>query len=43
MGHAGWINAAKMIVARQDVPRIADDWPPSVAYGQRSTLTVSAI
>ncbi|WP_350561037.1 histidine phosphatase family protein [Psychrobacter sp. CAL346-MNA-CIBAN-0220] len=38
VGHAGWINAAKMIDAGQDVPRVAADWRRSVAYGERSTL-----
>ena len=32
IGHAGWINAAKMIVARQAVPNVAINWPRSVAY-----------
>lgn len=41
VGHAGWINAAKMIGAGQDVPKIAADWPSSVAYGECSSLTFS--
>ena len=32
VGHAGWINAAKMIDAGQDVPRVASDWPRPVTY-----------
>ena len=32
IGHAGWINAAKMIVAGQAVPNLAINWPRSVAY-----------
>ena len=40
VGHAGWINAAKMITAGKDVPQLATDWPSSVAYGQLSTLTL---
>lgn len=38
VGHAGWINAAKMIDAGQDIPKIAADWPSSVAYGECSQL-----
>ncbi|AMN67161.1 histidine phosphatase family protein [Psychrobacter sp. P11G5] len=43
IGHAGWINAAKMIDAGQDVPKIAADWPSSVAYGECSCLELSGI
>lgn len=32
VGHAGWINAASMIVAGQEVPKIAADWPRPVNY-----------
>ncbi|WP_296244571.1 MULTISPECIES: histidine phosphatase family protein [unclassified Psychrobacter] len=32
VGHAGWINAASMIVAGQGVPKIAADWPRPVNY-----------
>lgn len=32
IGHAGWINAAKMIAAGQAVPNLAINWPGSVAY-----------
>lgn len=32
IGHAGWINAAKMIAADQEVPKTAAEWPRSVAY-----------
>ncbi|MDV2860435.1 histidine phosphatase family protein [Psychrobacter sp. CAM01] len=39
VGHAGWITAAKMIDAGQDVPKIAADWPASVAYGERQDLS----
>jgi len=35
VGHAGWINAAKMIDAGRDVPKIAADWPRSVDYLER--------
>lgn len=43
VGHAGWINAAKMIESRQGAPKIAADWSSSVAYGERSYLTLSGI
>lgn len=43
VGHAGWINAAKRIDAGQDVPKIAADWPSSVAYGERSALMFSEL
>lgn len=39
VGHAGWINAAKMIEAGQDVPRVAADWPRSVNYLELSTIS----
>ena len=32
IGHAGWINAAKMIATDQAVPNLAINWPRSVAY-----------
>ncbi len=32
VGHAGWINAASMIVAVQEVPKKATDWPRVVNY-----------
>ena len=38
IGHAGWINAAKMIAAGQDVPKRAADWCRPVNYQQRSKL-----
>ena len=38
VGHAGWITAAKMIDAGQNIPKIAADWPASVAYGERQDL-----
>lgn len=34
VGHAGWINAASMIVAGQEVPKKATDWPQAVNYLQ---------
>ena len=38
VGHAGWINAAKMISAGQDIPQLAADWPHPVAYNELSIL-----
>ena len=38
VGHAGWITAAKMTDAGQNIPKIAADWPASVAYGERQDL-----
>ncbi|WP_201528253.1 histidine phosphatase family protein [Psychrobacter frigidicola] len=43
VGHAGWINAAKMIDAGQKVPQVAADWPRSVAYGEVSILELSGL
>ena len=34
VGHAGWINAANMIAAGQEAPKIAADWPQAVNYLQ---------
>ena len=36
VGHAGWINAAKMIRAGKDVPQLATEWSAPVAYNQLS-------
>ncbi len=41
VGHAGWINAAKMMDAGQDVPKIAAAWPSSVAYRERCYLPLA--
>lgn len=38
VGHAGWINAAKMIAYEQDVPKVATQWPRSVNYLESSRL-----
>ncbi|MEN2751314.1 histidine phosphatase family protein [Psychrobacter sp. FBL11] len=43
VGHAGWINAAKILAAGHEVPKIAADWPASVAYRECSYLTLSGI
>lgn len=32
IGHAGWINAAKLILAAKDIPKSATEWPRSVGY-----------
>lgn len=42
VGHAGWINAAKMINVGEDVPQITADWPRPVDYLARSTLNLIA-
>lgn len=38
VGHAGWINAASMIAARQETPKIAANWPQAVNYLQYRKL-----
>ncbi|ALF60877.1 phosphoglycerate mutase [Psychrobacter urativorans] len=38
VGHAGWINAAKMITAGKDVPQLAIEWSAPVVYNQLSIL-----
>ena len=38
VGHAGWINAAKMIAEDKSVPTIANEWPSPVDYLERSQL-----
>ncbi|MDN5892127.1 MAG: histidine phosphatase family protein [Psychrobacter sp.] len=38
IGHAGWINAAKMIAASQEVPKLANEWPRPVGYQSCSRL-----
>ena len=40
IGHAGWINAAKMIATGQEVPNLAINWPRSVAYLSRSHIDI---
>ena len=41
IGHAGWINAAKMIATDQEVPKTAAEWPRSVAYLSCNRIDVS--
>lgn len=43
VGHAGWINAAKMIDTAQDVPQVATEWPSPVAYCQCTMMTFLAL
>ncbi len=38
VGHAGWINAASIIAAGQEAPKIAADWPRVVNYLQYRQL-----
>lgn len=38
--HAGWINAAKMIAAGQEVPNLAIKWSRSVAYLSYSRIDI---
>ena len=40
IGHAGWINAAKMIATGQEVPNLAINWPHSVAYSSYSRIDI---
>ena len=40
IGHAGWINAAKMIATGQEVPNLAINWPHSVAYSSYSRINI---
>ncbi|WP_367111620.1 histidine phosphatase family protein [uncultured Psychrobacter sp.] len=38
VGHAGWINVAKMLAAGEGVPQVAADWPRPVGYRELSSL-----
>lgn len=38
IGHAGWINAAKMMSQAQPIPKLAKDWPSAVNYNELSIL-----
>ena len=40
IGHAGWINAAKMIATGQEVPNLAINWPHSVGYLSCSRIDI---
>jgi alpha-ribazole phosphatase len=35
VGHAGWINAARLLSDRRGLPAHASEWPAAVKYGQR--------
>lgn len=39
VGHAGWINMAKMLADEQGVPQTATDWPRPVGYRELSVLS----
>lgn len=41
IGHAGWINAANMIAAGQEVPNLAINWPRSIAYLSLNRINIS--
>ncbi|GLR65062.1 histidine phosphatase family protein [Marinospirillum insulare] len=41
IGHAGWINAARIISAKQPLPTSSRDWPSSVNYGRKSILNLA--
>ncbi|WP_165767631.1 histidine phosphatase family protein [Psychrobacter sp. DAB_AL32B] len=32
VGHAGWINAVKILAASQDIPKLTAEWPRSINY-----------
>lgn len=38
IGHAGWINAAKMLADHQPIPKLASDWPSPAAYNELNVL-----
>ena len=38
IGHAGWMNAAKILANHQPIPKLASDWPSSAAYNELSVL-----
>lgn len=42
VGHAGWINAARRVVAGLPPPALASQWPMAVPYGAAVTLLRSA-
>ena len=35
VGHAGWINAARLLSQGSGLPRAASEWPAAPAYGER--------
>lgn len=38
IGHAGWINAVKMLADHQPIPKLASDWAAPVDYNELSIL-----
>ncbi|WP_107852976.1 histidine phosphatase family protein [Oceanimonas marisflavi] len=38
VGHAGWMNAARLLASGLGVPANAADWPPAVAYRARVVI-----
>ncbi len=43
VGHAGWINAARLLAKGMGVPARAADWPDSVAYRQRVVIATTPV
>lgn len=41
VGHAGWINAARMISKNKPLPTSSKHWSSSVNYGKKSILTLN--
>jgi len=38
VSHAGWINAARWVMAAKPLPHRADEWPAAVGYSSAVTL-----
>lgn len=43
VGHAGWINVAKMLAAEKGVPQVAADWPRPIDYRKLNILKLHTI
>lgn len=41
VGHAGWINAARLLASGRGMPTQAEDWPPAVRYRQRVVISAA--
>ncbi|WP_027848529.1 histidine phosphatase family protein [Marinospirillum minutulum] len=41
VGHAGWINAARMLAAKKPLPSAPEHWSSSVNYGKKSILNLA--
>jgi alpha-ribazole phosphatase len=39
VGHAGWINAARLLTEGRHPPRDASDWPAPIGYARRMNLS----